>query len=319
MGRVLVAALGLTAATASALALVAVERTSAASNAGGPCPVTIPSGGGRTPFDYGNSQLRVALYWRHGVLIAGPLPDGGSMATVGPHGSVYAKVGWWRGVPGQLVVTGRRLDAPAPPLRASVGTTASYGDRGFVPSGLRFPTTGCWRVVGRVGHAMLTLVVEVTKPPEGVVADCSTRSEASFPKAFSDPKNLVAGPFVLVGGAYTPATVIGQFLGQKFPALVANGHRVTVELAPSTRRVAGLAYGPLPQGDVHLRDAHRIVSFVACARGADSGSSTGRQPVTFWSGFVLTSTPRCVPLRIWVDAERSPRLVELPLGVRRCP
>lgn len=63
-------------------------------------------------------------------------------------GSISVKLGWWRGTSGQLVVRGRRIDAAAPPLRADVGTTAEYGSADFVPSGLMFPTTGCWRVVG---------------------------------------------------------------------------------------------------------------------------------------------------------------------------
>jgi len=239
------------------------------------------------------------------------------MGVINRDGSIYAKLGWWRGVPGQLVVTGQRIDAAAPPLRAT-RHHGEYGDRGFVPSGLTFPTVGCWRVVGKVGRAKLSFVVEVTKPPDAVVTDCSTRSQAAFPRAFSDPRNLIIGPFVLVGGAYTPASVVRQFGGEKFPALVRNGHHVTVELSRRTREFAGLAYGPLPQGDVYLDDAHRIVSFVACAHGEASGSSADSEPVTFWSGFVLASSPRCVPLRVWVDGERRPRIVGLRLGVRRC-
>ena len=134
-----------------------------------PCPVTVPTahrtsdGFGPSAFDFGSRLLRVQLNWARGILRAGTLPDGGSVATINPDGSIYAKVGWWRGVRGQLVVRGRRLDARAPALRADVGTVASYGDAGFVPSGLTFPTVGCWRVVGSVSHATLTFVVRVTK------------------------------------------------------------------------------------------------------------------------------------------------------------
>jgi hypothetical protein len=84
------------------------------------------------------------------------------VATLNPDGSVYAKVGWWRGVPGQLVVRGRRLDAQAPPFRGDVGTVASYEATGFVASGLTFPSVGCWQVVGKVWRASLTFVVKIT-------------------------------------------------------------------------------------------------------------------------------------------------------------
>ena len=82
-------------------------------------------------FNYGNARVRVQLNWPDGTLRAGILPDGGAMALVNADGSIYVKVGWWRGVRGQLVVRGRRLDAHALPLRADVGTVASYGDVGF--------------------------------------------------------------------------------------------------------------------------------------------------------------------------------------------
>jgi hypothetical protein len=93
---------------------------------------------------------------------------------------------------------------------------------------------------------------------------------------------------------------------------------VTVELSPSTRRGAGLAYGPLPQGETYLRDTHRVVTFIACRHGQSSGSSVDGRPVTFWSGSVLARSPRCVPLLVWVDAEPSPRRAVVRLGVRRC-
>jgi hypothetical protein len=114
-------------------------------------------------FNYGNAYLRAELFWPRGTVTAGILPDGGSMATINRDGSIGLKVGWWRGVPGQLVVRGRRLDAPVPPLRANAGTVASYGREGFVPSILTFPTVGCWRVVGGVKRARLYFTVRVTK------------------------------------------------------------------------------------------------------------------------------------------------------------
>ena len=156
--------------------------------------------------------------------------------------------------------------------------------------------------------------------PKGVVENCSTRSMADFPGAYSDPHNVVVGPLVLVGAAHTPARTVREYGGNKFPLLVRAGHRVTVALSPETRRVAGLGYGPLPQRvDLAPTDGHRVVTFKACRRGKESGSNADGRSVTFWSGFVLTASPRCVPVEVWVDDEPSPRHISLRMGVRRCP
>jgi hypothetical protein len=158
------------------------------------------------------------------------------------------------------------------------------------------------------------------KRPHGVVEDCSTRSEASFPGAFSVPDNVVVGPFVLDGAANTRPETVREYGGDKFPVLVRAGHRVTVALSRRTRRVAGLGYGPLPEGvELSPRDGHRVVTFIACRRDEPSGSTADGEPVTFWSGFVLTASPRCVPLEVWVDDEPSPRQTALRMGVSRCP
>jgi hypothetical protein len=151
-------------------------------------------------------------------------------------------------------------------------------------------------------------------PAQAVTVDCSMRSMADFGPAFTDPRNLVVGPLLLVGGAeVTPEAVVLAHEGQKFPLLVKAGHTVTVSLPQEARSFAGLAYGPLPQGRVRVRDAHAEITFVACDRDEPSGSKAGA-PVTFWSGFVMTSVPRCLPLDVYVDDEAAPRRVEIALG-----
>jgi hypothetical protein len=139
------------------------------------------------------------------------------------------------------------------------------------------------------------------------------------------------GPLVLVGAAYTPASVVREFGGNKFPLLVKAGHTVTVRLPRAAREFAGLAYGGLgkrrlPQGQIRLRDAADTMTFVACQPGAPSatyrregpsGSYADGEQVTFWSGFVLIRAPRCLPLEVHVDDASSPQRVGLSLG-RRC-
>jgi hypothetical protein len=94
--------------------------------------------------------------WKDGVIAAGP-------EFVDADGAVDMKFGWWRAVPGQLRITGRRLDAAAPPLRADIPD--GYGPTGFQATGVILPTVGCWEVTGSVGDSTLTFVTFLVKKP----------------------------------------------------------------------------------------------------------------------------------------------------------
>jgi hypothetical protein len=122
------------------------------------CPVTLPNGNtppgeSPSPTYHGNGQLWTAL-WPDGLVLIPPL-------MVQPDGSLSMKWGWWRGTNGRLTIEGHRLDTSAPPLGAVIPD--GYGDTGFQPGGLIFPTEGCWEVTGQVGNSTLTFVVYVTK------------------------------------------------------------------------------------------------------------------------------------------------------------
>jgi hypothetical protein len=168
----------------------------------------------------------------------------------------------------------------------------------------------------------MTVRLGVKERQKVAVEKCSTSSEASFPGGFTDRRNLIVGPLAMVGAGKGRVDFFPDFGsdsgGQKFQLLVRNGHTVTVELSRPTRQDAGLAYGPLGRGEVALADAHRAVEFTACRRGQPSGSSADGRPVTFWSGGVLASSPRCVPLRIFVDGASAARRAVIHLGVGRC-
>jgi hypothetical protein len=157
--------------------------------------------------------------------------------------------------------------------------------------------------------------------PRGEPATCGHQSGASFPKAFTRRGNLVVGPLVFAGGAtYTSAATVREFGGNKFPLLVRAGHRVTVEITRATGPAVRLGYSNrmrrLPDGERHVNDGDRVVRFIACDADRSASDADG-QPVTFWSGFLLASAPRCVRLRIWVDDEPRPRNARIELG-RRC-
>jgi hypothetical protein len=78
-----------------------------------------------------------------------------------PDGTLSQSWPWWQWVEGQLTITGRRLDAPAPPL----GTNISGGEEkiGLQSSELFFPDEGCWEITGKVGNAELTFVILVVE------------------------------------------------------------------------------------------------------------------------------------------------------------
>jgi hypothetical protein len=127
------------------------------------CPVTLPNGKsppGASDFNLGNEDGSLfTIPWPEGVVIFAR--DGPGFVL--PDGSLEMKWPWWRGVRGKLTIEGRRLDAPAPAPRAEF--TGGYGDSGFLPITLIFPTQGCWEITGKVGNAQLTFATLVVKVP----------------------------------------------------------------------------------------------------------------------------------------------------------
>ena len=111
---------------------------------------------------FGNDVLDVILPGR-GVVFR---PGGGGFVL--PDGALALKVAWNRKKPGQLTITGRRLDDSAPPLRAKV--LNGYGDIGGQTTMIAFTTPGCWEVTGRIPDGSLTFVIfveRIGKGPEG--------------------------------------------------------------------------------------------------------------------------------------------------------
>ena len=110
--------------------------------------------------NHGNDALSTGLY-PEGKVVFQP----GGPGFVLEDGSLSMKFWWWRLVRGRLTIEGRRLDGPAPPLRARI--PGGYSGIGFQATGLIFPTPGCWEVTGRVGERTLTFVTLAEKIGNG--------------------------------------------------------------------------------------------------------------------------------------------------------
>jgi hypothetical protein len=125
-----------------------------------PCNVTAPNGetppGERySPNHHGDGAIWTGL-WPEGTVVFGQ----GLPGSIEEDGSLAMKFWWWRAIPSEkLTIEGRRLDAEARPLVASIPD--GYEHSKFQATALIFPTSGCWEVTGRAGEASLTFVTRV--------------------------------------------------------------------------------------------------------------------------------------------------------------
>ena len=144
----------------------AVSRTPSAD-----CPLTRPHEafippapydtlGFEDSFWFGSSSLWTAI-WSDGIWYGLPYNPGS--------GYTQKIFGWrdgyvWNEEPQpELIVTGERLDAEAPPLISSQATNAYADDIGSAMLvGVDFPTLGCWKITGQYEEAELSFVVWVT-------------------------------------------------------------------------------------------------------------------------------------------------------------
>jgi hypothetical protein len=171
--------------------------------------------------------------------------------------------------------------------------------------------TACALTAVFVGAAIAT-----GSPTDGQ-ATCAGQSSASFPGAYTSARNLVVGPLVLIEGrVYSSPRIVRRVGGQKYPAVLAPGHTVKIALSPRARRTNALTYADSLHSARRLDDGLRIVTFHACER-RNAQSDAGGRAVTFWSGFILASAPRCLHLKIWIDGASSPRRARIPIG-RHC-
>lgn len=107
---------------------------------------------------FGEDGLWTTL-WPDGIIAVSP-------RDVRSDGSIGVRFSWYRDelARGRLVLAGTRLDGAAPPLRASA--LDGYGDVGYQPTDVTFPTAGCWEVTATSGDATLTFITLVMTDPD---------------------------------------------------------------------------------------------------------------------------------------------------------
>lgn len=61
----------------------------------------------------------------------------------------------------KITITGKRLDADAPPLLSDRANNGWRGDREFMVTGINIPTLGCWQITAHYGNEELSFVISV--------------------------------------------------------------------------------------------------------------------------------------------------------------
>jgi hypothetical protein len=137
----------------------------AQSLAAGPCPATIPNGTSPPGQQFGPGSHGNGFIWtglpRDGVLRA--RPPGSPSPVLRADGTVGMKFLWRTLRPAMhLKVKGKRLNGRARRFRQTI--TRFDAPTTTFPSGIVFPTVGCWRMTAKGGaNEALTFVVSVVK------------------------------------------------------------------------------------------------------------------------------------------------------------
>jgi hypothetical protein len=135
------------------------------------CPITrTPDVPFTPPAPYSRDAPGGAAFWYGTDALWTTVPKTGVWSQL-PHNSAgyTQKVLWWRKgyswtaePQPQLIVTGRQLDASAPPLNVSRATNAFAEDiQSAMLVGVDFPTLGCWEITGQYAGTELSFVVWV--------------------------------------------------------------------------------------------------------------------------------------------------------------
>jgi hypothetical protein len=151
---------------------LAVSIEAAASNS---CPVTKPPSISFIPPSPYPTELPAGSFWFGTENLWTILPMDGTwkgLLHYRPADSAFRnKLFWWHEgydwraeTAPNLTVTGRRLDAPAPPLATDEHADAGWTNdenHAFMVAGIFIPAIGCWQITGDYKGQRLTFVVSV--------------------------------------------------------------------------------------------------------------------------------------------------------------
>lgn len=133
------------------------------------CPVTTAENVSfRAPEPYSPDAPWEGMFWFGSEELWTALQANGVWSGLPDNRDGYTqKIMWWSSLfnvrdeqQPALIVSGRRLDAEAAPLKFYGVTNASAGDIGdAMLTGIDFPTLGCWEIRGEYKKSALTFVV----------------------------------------------------------------------------------------------------------------------------------------------------------------
>jgi len=134
------------------------------------CPVTVPQDPPFTPSVPYDALGHQGYFWYGSSSLWTELPADAIWYSLPHNPEGYTqKVVWWRDgyvwneePEPNLIVTGERLDAPAPSLNVSTANGVYASDIGSAMMvGMDIPTLGCWKITGKYKDAELSFVIWV--------------------------------------------------------------------------------------------------------------------------------------------------------------
>ena len=144
--------------------------------AGWECPITLPPAG-----DFTGELGSVPGYaWVGNNDLAARVPENGHWLGMGADGRYRDKFWWWRegyrarteNRPDLVIAAVRLDDSNTPPILMLNGATNAFGKNwDLMLTGMEFPSSGCWEMIGLYHGHQLTFILQVGDPLDDPVEE----------------------------------------------------------------------------------------------------------------------------------------------------